>query len=64
MTLQPAPEVTREERIAMNYELVIIWSNGEKNVYQYPTRDEAEIGEKNMWMANGNQIEWSGVRRA
>jgi len=52
------------ERNAMKYELVIIWSNGDKNVYQYHTREEAEIGERNMRMANGNQIAWSGVRRA
>lgn len=44
------------------YELVIIWSTGEKDVYQYTTREEAEKAELGMRMAFGNQIEWSGIR--
>ena len=48
----------------MNYELIIIWSNGDKNVYQYLTREDAEQGKRNMEMAFGNQIGWAGIRRA
>jgi hypothetical protein len=44
------------------YELVIIWDNGDKDVYEYPTREEAEKAELGMRIALGNQIAWSCVR--
>lgn len=44
------------------YELVIIWSNGDKDIYQYSTREEAEKAELGMRFALGNQIVWSCVR--
>lgn len=47
----------------MKYELVIIWADGEKSVYEYASREEAERGESGMKMALGNQISWSGIRR-
>lgn len=43
------------------YELIIIWSTGEKEVYQYTTREEAEKTELGMRMAFGNQISWTGI---
>ena len=43
------------------YELIIIWSTGEKEVYQYTTREEAEKTELGMRTAFGNQIEWTGI---
>lgn len=45
------------------YELVIIWTDGDKDVTQYATEEDAEKAELNMKMAFGNQIEWSGIRR-
>lgn len=45
------------------WELVVIWSTGEKNIYTYDTEEAAEQGARNMAMAMGNQISWSGVRR-
>lgn len=45
------------------YELIIIWEDGDKNIYKYNTEDEARKGERNMRMAFGNQISWSGVRK-
>lgn len=45
------------------YELVVIWSNGDKSIYKYETKATAEHAEQNMLMANGNQITWSCVRR-
>jgi len=43
-------------------ELVIIWDDGSKNIYTYPDRGAAEQAERNMRMAFGNQITWSGIR--
>lgn len=44
------------------YELVIIWANGDADVYTYATEEEAEQGGQNMVMALGSQVEWYGVR--
>lgn len=44
------------------YELVIIWYTGEKDVHKYFTREEAEKAEHGMRTAFGNQIDWSCVR--
>ena len=46
----------------MNYELVVIWEDGSKNVHQYRTEEDAEKGANNMKMAFGNQITWVGTR--
>lgn len=43
------------------YKLIIIWYTGEKETYDYTTREEAEEAEKGYHMAFGNQIEWSGI---
>lgn len=45
------------------YELVIIWTDGGKDVTEFVTREKAQKAELNMKMAFGNQIEWSCVRR-
>lgn len=44
------------------YELVIVWSTGEKNIYEYKTREEAEKGGDNFKTAFGYQVSWFGVR--
>lgn len=46
----------------MAHELVVIWSNGEKDVYEYPTRDKAEFAGIGMETALGNQVAWWCVR--
>lgn len=46
----------------MEYELVIVWDNGDKDIYVYPTQQKAEEAEDGMRMALGNQISWSCVR--
>ncbi len=46
------------------YELVIIWSTGEREIYTYDTEADAESGADNMRMVFGNQIVWTGVRPA
>lgn len=45
------------------FELVVVWSDGSKNVYEYETREDAERGADSMRMACGNQVSWCGVRR-
>ena len=43
------------------YRLIIIWYTGEKEEYEYPTREEAEKAELGMRTAFGNQIQWTGI---
>lgn len=45
------------------FELVIVWSDGNKNIYEYNSQKEAEQAGENMKMALGNQIVWFGTRR-
>lgn len=44
------------------YELVVIWENGDKDVYAYKTEEEAEEKAKGMKTALGDQISWYCVR--
>ena len=46
------------------YELVIIWWDDEKEIYQYPTKEQAERAGREMCFAFGKQITWHGVRKA
>lgn len=48
----------------MNYELVIIWENGEKDIYKYDSEDRANRAGEEMKFCFGNQISWYGTRRA
>lgn len=51
----------------MQYELIIIWDTGEKATETFESYAEALQAEKNMRLAFGRQINWSGineVRRA
>ena len=45
------------------YELVVCWDNGDIDVYEYATKEEAENAMQGMEMANGNQIAWMGTRK-
>lgn len=44
------------------FELVIIWSNGDKEIWEYQMEEEAKEVEEGMYVAVGNQISWSCVR--
>ena len=44
------------------WELVVVWSNGDKDIYEYDTEAQAEKAGRGMKMGNGNQIEWYGTR--
>ena len=44
------------------FELVIIWSSGEKDIFPYATRERAEEIEEGYKMAFGLQVAWSCVR--
>lgn len=43
------------------YQLIVIWETGEKEIYDYVSREEAEKAELNMRMVFGNQIQWTGI---
>ena len=45
------------------YELVIIWTSGEKDVHEFESREAAEHAERGYKTAFGNQIEWTCVRQ-
>ena len=46
----------------MRYELVIIWSTGEKEIHEYTDELEALVIKHGYEQAFGSQIEWSGIR--
>lgn len=48
----------------MAYDLVVIWENGEKNIYPYYTEEMAEDARRSMSKVFGNQISYSYTRRA
>ena len=48
--------------MAKNYELVIVWETGEKEVYEYATQEEANIIMQGYKTAFGNQL-WCGTRK-
>lgn len=50
-------------RMRGKYILIVIWYNGERDEYDYPTREEAEKAEKGYHMAFGNQISWTGISK-
>lgn len=53
----------RKETI-MAYELVVIWDdNGDTDIYEYETEDEAIRASEGMKVALGNQLRWAGVRK-
>lgn len=47
----------------MVYELVIVWENGDKDIYEYPTEEKALEAGKGMKTALGNQIAFWCVRK-
>ena len=47
----------------MRYELVVIWDDGEKEVFSYPTESEAKEAELGYQKSFGNQLQWTGIRR-
>ena len=45
------------------YELIIVWTSGEKETHFYHDREFAELARDNMLMVFGNQIEWIGITK-
>ncbi len=45
------------------YELVVVWDQGPKSIYEYATEESAEDAARGMRMAFGHQITWCGVRK-
>lgn len=46
------------------FELVVIWETGEKEVFAYKTEERAERAGREMKKVFGNQISWTGTRKA
>lgn len=46
------------------FELVVIWETGEKEIYTYRTEERAERAGREMKKVFGNQIAWTGTRKA
>ena len=46
------------------FELVVIWENGEKDIFTYQTREKAEKAGQGMQTALGKQIAFYCVRNA
>lgn len=46
-----------------DFELVVVWDTGDKDIYEYRTEEEAEKGAERIKMACGNQVAWTGTRR-
>ena len=47
----------------MNYELVVGWETGEKEIHAYATEEGARVAGNGYKMAFGNQISWTGTRK-
>ena len=45
------------------YELVVVWSTGETQVYDCKNLEDAKRAQKNMLLAFGNQIQYCEPRR-
>lgn len=46
----------------MPYELVVVWDDKSKDIWEYASEEEAEQAGENMRIALGNQIAWCGTR--
>lgn len=57
------PLINSESEVHKMYELVIIWANGEREIYEYKTEEAAEKGGQGVKMALGNQVAWWCVRK-
>ena len=45
----------------VKYELIVIWDDGDKETFVYDSRKQAEDAERNVLMAFGRQITWTGI---
>ena len=44
------------------FEVVLIWFDGDKEIYSYSTQEKADRTCREMKNVFGNQISWIGVR--
>lgn len=47
----------------MKYELVIIWDNGDRQIFEYDSEEKAEKALAGMYKAFGRHQLWGCVRR-
>ena len=45
------------------YELVVVWANGETQIFEYRNREEAIVAQVGMLAANGEQIQYCEPRK-
>lgn len=50
------------ESYKINYEVVVVWNDGQKEIFGYETEEKAESIKAGMYKAFGNQL-WAGVRK-
>lgn len=55
--------ITGRKGETMAYELVIVWETGEKDIFEYNSREDAEKSGNGFKVALGEQVAWYGVRR-
>ena len=48
----------------MRYELIVIWSDGDRETYGYDTQEQARRAAQNMYTAFGRQIAWTYIQEA
>lgn len=47
----------------MDYELIVLWDDGSKDIWNYATLEEVEQAVQNMKFARGKQVAWYEARR-
>lgn len=57
------PRRLRGQKGKTMYELVVVWANGETQIFEYRNREEAIKAQKNMLIANGEQIQYCEPRK-
>ena len=45
------------------YELIVVYTDGTKSIYEYDSEAAARAGERGIRMALGNQVSWCGIVR-
>lgn len=55
--------IIEEREVYRMFELVVVWSDGSKSVYEYASDDDAYAAGERMRFALGYQVAWFGTRR-
>ena len=44
------------------WELIVVYENGDDNIWVYESEEAAREAEQSVRLAAGNQIQWTGIR--